>query len=141
MKRATWLVVAVSLVLSSLAMAQLYSNTRIVTQVPFDFMVANKWVPAGQCEVKIATMDGKTLSIENRDSSVNLFAGSSRIENKEAAAHYALVFKRYGDRYFLSGMKLEGSKIAYSFPKSKAEAELLARNVPATEEILLASLK
>ena len=141
MKRATWLVVAVSLALSSLAVAQLHSNTTIVSQVPFNFMVANKWVPAGQCEVRVATMDGNTLSIENRGSSVSLFAGSSRVENKEAAAHYTLAFKRYGDRYFLSGIKLEGSKIAYSFPRSKAEAELIARNVPATEEILLASLR
>jgi len=124
-----------------MAAAQMSSSSRIVAQVPFEFMVANKIVPAGECDVRVATMDGKTLSIRNVGSKVSLFSYSPQTEDKQAAAHYALVFEKYGDRYFLSGIKLEGSKIGYRLLESKLEAELRAQNVPATEETVLAFLE
>jgi hypothetical protein len=141
MKHANWLVVVSLVVLSGMAAAQMSSSSRIVAQVPFEFMVANKIVPAGECDVRVATMDGKTLSIRNVGSKVSLFSYSPQTEDKQAAAHYALVFEKYGDRYFLSGIKLEGSKIGYRLLESKLEAELRAQNVPATEETVLAFLE
>jgi hypothetical protein len=141
MKHAKWLVVVMVVVLSGLATAQLRSNSKIVAQVPFDFMVANTIVPAGECAVEVATMDGKILLIRNADSNVSLFSRSFLTEGKQGSSGYALVFKRYGDRYFLSGIELEGSKIAYRLPESKVEAELRAQNAVPTEEVLLASLR
>ena len=109
--------------------------------MPFEFVVANKIVPAGQCVVSVATMDGRTLAIANANSKVKLLSSTSREESKGNASHYALVFRQYGDQYFLSEIKLEGSKIEYRLPQSKAEAELRAQNVSATQQTLLASLK
>lgn len=141
MKHAKWLVVVTLVVLSGLAAAQLNSGSKIVAQVPFEFVVANKIVPAGECVVQVATMDANILAIRNTGTKVSLFSPSSRTEGKQDAPHYALVFKQYGDRYFLSGIKLQGSKIAYRLPESRAEAELRAQNVSVTEETLLASLE
>ena len=128
-------------VLSGMAAAQLIGSTRVVAQVPFEFMVANKIVPAGECVVQAITMDGNTLVIRNAEANVALVSPSSQSEGKQDASNYALVFKQYGDRYFLSGIKLEGSKVTYRLPESKVEAELRAQNASATEETLLASLK
>jgi hypothetical protein len=141
MKHANWLVVVTLVVLSGMAAAQFHSNTRIVSQVPFEFVVANKVVPAGQYYVEAATIDSNTLLIRNPGSSVSLFSTSSQTEGKHSASRYALVFNKYGDRYFLAGVELAGSKIAYRVTKSKVEAELEAQNVSATKEIVLASLK
>jgi len=141
MKHANWLVVMTLVVLSGMAAAQLIGSTKVVAQVPFEFMVANKIVPAGECAVQAFTMDGKTLVIRNTEAKVALLSTSSQSEGKQEASHYALVFKRYGDRYFLSGIKLQGSNITYRLPESKVEAELRAQNASATEETLLASLK
>src|ERR1700688_3670589 len=141
MKHANWLVAVALVVLSGMAAAQLNSSTRVVAQVPFEFMVANKIVPAGECEVQAFTMDGQTLVIRNAEAKVGLFSRSSQAEGKQNASNYAMVFKHYGDRYFLSGIKLQGSKITYRLPESKVEAELRAQNVSATEETLRASLK
>jgi hypothetical protein len=141
MKHAKWLVVVTLVVLSGMAAAQLNSGSRLVSQVPFEFVVANKIVPAGECVVQVATVDGNTLMIRSADAKVGLFSMSSRTEGKQESPHYALVFKQYGDRYFLSGIKIQGSKIAYHLPESRVEAELRAQNVSATEETLLASLK
>jgi hypothetical protein len=141
MKHANWFVVVALVLLSGMAAAQLNSHTRVVAQVPFEFMVANKIVPAGECEVEAITMDGQTLVIRNVEAKVGLFSQSSQAEGKQNASHYAMVFKHYGDRYFLSGIKLQGSKITYRLPESKVEAELRAQNASATEETLRASLK
>lgn len=140
MKHANWLVVVTLVVLSGMAAAQLIGSTKVVAQVPFEFMVANKTVPAGEYTVQ-AFMDGNTLVIRNAEAKVGLVSPSSQSEGKQDASNYALVFKHYGDRYFLSGIKLEGSKITYRLPESKVEAELRAQNAPATEESLRASLK
>ena len=141
MKHANWLVVLALVVLSGMAAAQRIGSSRIVAQVPFEFMVANKIVPAGECFVEAATMDGKTLVIRNTEAKVALLSTSSQSEGKQEASHYALVFKHYGDRYFLSAIKLQGSNITYRLPESKVEAELRAQNASATEESLRASLK
>jgi hypothetical protein len=141
MKQAKWIVVVTLVVLSGMAAAQLNSSSRIVAQVPFGFVVANKIVPAGECVVQVATMDGKILTIRSSGSEVSLFSQSSQTEGKQDAPHYALVFNQYRDHYFLSGIKLQGSKIIYRLPESKGEAELRAQNVSATEEAVLASLE
>ena len=141
MKQAKWLVVVTLVVLSGMAAAQLIGSSKIVAQVPFEFMVANKTVPAGEYVVQAFTMDGNTLVIRNTEAKVGLVSNSSQTEGKQEASNYALVFKHYGNRYFLSGIKLQGSNITYRLPESKVEAELRAQNVSATEETLLASLK
>jgi hypothetical protein len=141
MKHANWLVVVALVVLSGMAAAQLIGSTKVVAQVPFEFMVANKIVPAGECAVQAFNDDGKILVIRNAEAKVSLLSTSSQAEGKQDASYYALVFKHYGDRYFLSGIKLQGSNITYRLPESKVEAELRAQNAPATEETLLASLK
>src|SRR5260370_14978151 len=124
-----------------MAGAQLSGRSGVVAEVPFELMVANKSVPGGEYEVQAITTDGRTLVIRSAEAKVGLFSPSSQSESKQGASHYALVFKHYGDRYFLSGIKLQGSKIAYRLPESKVEAELRAQNVSATEETLRASLK
>jgi len=143
MKQAKWIVAVALVVLSGMAMAaaQLDSSYKIVAQVPFEFVVADKIVPAGQCVVQVAPMDDNTLMIHNWGAMVALFSPASRTEGRQGASQYALVFNHYGDRYFLTGIKIGGSKITYRVPESKGESELRARNVSGTQEIVLASLK
>jgi len=127
--------------LPMLASAQLKGSDRIVTKVPFEFVVGNKPIPAGECVVQAATGDLKTVMIRNGEAKVSLFSTISTTETGKPAGNYALVFHQYGDRYFLWGMKLEGTRVMYRLPESKAEIELRAQNVPATDKILLAYLQ
>src|SRR5215470_3663092 len=120
MRHITWVLSAL-LMLSGLATAQLMSNSRIAAQVPFEFVVANKIVPAGACVVQASTIDRRILTFRNASSTVHMFLPASLDESKKAANSYALVFKQYGGLYFLSAIKLQGSKMAYRLPQSKAE--------------------
>jgi hypothetical protein len=124
-----------------LASAQLTGSQKIVAQVPFGFVVGSKVVPSGEWTVQHAKTDAKILLIRNTEAAVGMFSNISLVEAKKAAGGCTLVFHKYGNRYFLSGVNIEDTRIGYRLPESKAEAEMRAQNVPATEEILLASLK
>ena|SRR5579864_476213 len=141
MKYAKWMLTLTLTLLPILASAQMGESTKIVAKVPFEFMVANKVVPAGQCIVQSADMGGRTLIVGNTAAKVNLFAPALPDVTKKAADTYALVFDKYGDHYFLAAIKLAGTRTMYRLAESKAEAELRAQNVPAAQEIVLASLK
>jgi len=82
-----------------------------------------------------------TLTISNWAGKVSLFTTVSPHESKQTSAKNALVFRKYGDHYFLAGIKLAGSKILYQLPESKADAEMRAQNMPATEQNVLALLQ
>jgi hypothetical protein len=141
MNRAKWMPTMMLMLLSGVAVAQLTSEQKLVTHVPFEFTVANKIVPAGDCVIQLASWNKATLMIRNVGAHVGLFASALPSETKNPARSYALVFNHYGNQYFLSGIKLEGTKAIYRLPESKAEAELRAQNMPRAEEVLLASLK
>ena len=139
MKR-TMLVLALMLVPTGAALAQLGSTTRVTAQVPFGFVLGDKAVPPGEVTVQSVTASGALL-IQNADANIGLLSLPKMDETKKPAGSCALVFHRYNNRYFLSGIKIEGSRITYRLPESKAEAELRAQNITATDEIRLASLK
>lgn len=134
---------AVTLILTPLlAAAQLTTNEKIMTQVPFEFMIAGKAFPAGKCVVQTANDKGSILKVSNGDANVTLLSVASPVETDGNAAHdYALVFHRYGDRYFLWGMRIEGTRIIYRLPEGKLEKELRAQIGPATEKTLVSSLQ
>lgn len=141
MKYAKRMLALALIALPILAVAQMVSSTRIVGQVPFPFMVGNKHVPAGQCTIEPATNGARMLVIRNVGAKVSLFTPAMQTQATKASGSYALVFHKYGDRAFLTGIKLAGDRSIYQIPESHAEAELRAQNVTATEETLLASAK
>jgi hypothetical protein len=141
MKYANRMLALALIALPILAVAQMVSSTRIVGQVPFPFMVGSKYVPAGQCTIEPATNGARTLVIRNVGAKVGFFTPATPTLAKKASGSYALVFHKYGDRAFLTGIKLAGDRTIYEIPESKAEAELRAQNATATEQTLLASGK
>jgi len=141
MKEASWILAATLIVISGGAMAQTLGGSRMLTQVPFGFVVGNKIMPAGAWTVQAASTDDQAVMIRNSDAKIGLFSTISRNESVRPAGYSALLFKRYGDQYFLSEIRLEGSNTAYRLPESGAEAELRAKNVPVTDRILLAAAK
>jgi len=141
MKYAKWISALMLLFIPALAAAQLQDSDRIVTQVPFRFVVANTVIPAGECSIQRSDPAGSVLIVTNRAAGVHIFAKAAPQESKQAAGAYTMVFHKYGDRYFLVALKMEGSRAVYLLDQSKLEAELRAQNEPATQEILFASTR
>lgn len=107
-------------------------------QVPFDFVVNGKTIPAGQCLIQ--SLDGlqTVLSISNgnRHDWVLPIADQSPNPGKNTA----LVFHRYGDRYFLVEIKRAG-KSGYQLRPPRLEEQLQAQNIPEETLTLVASVK
>jgi hypothetical protein len=139
MKFATRMFALALTMLPLLAAAQLTSNERIAAKVPFEFVLGNKVVPAGNWTVQTANMNSSVLQIRNTAAGVSMFTMPSPAASKKISKDYTLVFHRYGNNYFLTEVTIAGMRNGYQLPETKAEAELRARNVPATNEILLAS--
>ena len=122
--------------LTGLANAQ---SGSIIAEVPFNYIVSGKAMPAGECRVRVEG-DGMSylwLTAENRSA----FAMPIQNDSSQPAEASSLVFHKYGDRYFLAGVKREGQTRGYELPAGSLEKELRASNAEEKDVTLVASLK
>jgi hypothetical protein len=140
MKNTKWMLPVSLILLTGLLAAQLGTSSTVKAEVPFDFMANNMVIPAGECVIGASEASNPVLTIRNADAKKSAMAVSSRNHAGKPADKSVLVFKRYGSRYFLSSVRVEGSNISYHLPTNKAESELRAQNAPVSEINLLASL-
>ena len=134
------------LVVMSLAVAVVSANgqssSRTMANVPFDFVVGNSELPAGQYRVESATSSGDALRITGQQQSV--FHLSTTMNRLQIAKQSTLVFHRYGNKYFLAEIWVAGLSQGRQLQKSKSEKaverELTAANKHKFErvEIVLA---
>jgi hypothetical protein len=137
MKYAT-VIVLVVLTLSMVGTAQLASDQKLVSNVPFDFIAWNKTIPAGECIVQRATANAPVVTIRNQAAAMLTMVVPDG--KTKATGKYSLVFHKYGTRHFLSQIRTADGSV-YKVTESKLEREMLAQSVVPQEEILLASAK
>jgi hypothetical protein len=131
------LILALALVVSApLAQAQ----TRARASVPFEFSLNQTSMPAGIYEV--SSMSDKVLTVRNLETrDARLVIASVHVQASQAAGtpHAKLVFRKYGDQYFLAEIWNGQSNIGIAFPESKKERELkLAQDTHQPELVVLA---
>ena len=111
-------------------------------KIPFAFVADKVALPAGEYIVQPAR-DGSPAMIVQR---IDVRAGSAAIVMTNAAqandwkSQSSLVFRVYGERYFLSEMWTAGERRGRQFRTSPIEKEL-AKNETSHEVILMASLQ
>lgn len=89
--------------------------------VPFDFVAGTTTMPAGEYHISNGPASG-TLSFRGGDRhTIQVSAGN--IETLNASAQTKLVFHRYGGRYFLSQLWIEGENLAHEVPIGSQERE------------------
>jgi hypothetical protein len=138
MKNAKWMLPVMLTLLSGLMAAQSLTSSSVVAKVPFDFMVNNKIIPAGECTVR--AVSGDVLAIQNFEARKGALASSCNA-NASKDHRTVMVFQRYGSQYFLSEIRIQGNSLSYKLPQSRAEAELRAQNTPSSQQTLLALIK
>jgi hypothetical protein len=115
----TALVLLAALVVTS---ADARSSRSLVVEIPFDFHVAGRTLPAGQYVVERRTQssaDGLSLRSVNRD--VGVFVLTSTVEAGERQSASRLVFTRYHNSYFLSQLWTSGEASGRELIKTAAE--------------------
>lgn len=115
------LVAAVALMGS--AKAQMPAEVK--THVPFAFMVGDTTLPAGKYVIK--PMDEGQIRVAMASGAPSVIHTVQSTEGVEEAPRTELVFHRYGDREFLSQIRIEGYQDGVALPPSTAEKELMGK--------------
>ncbi|HEX3248051.1 MAG TPA: hypothetical protein VHS05_01385 [Pyrinomonadaceae bacterium] len=99
---------------------------RIRVNIPFDFSIAGKKLPAGNYSIGRVTpnSDNTVLSIRDANGSSKETRFSIPVQAVDAKNQATLVFHRYGDDYFLYQVWSAGETTGRQFPKSSAEREI-----------------
>ncbi|HEY0320683.1 MAG TPA: hypothetical protein VGC66_07020 [Pyrinomonadaceae bacterium] len=141
LKAATMFVGIIALAFVSALAASAQSPRNIIVNVPFEFSVKGKTLPAGSYIINSAsTVDETGLSIMRRDGKANAVVLSRPVTTRKMQNETRLVFNRYGDRYFLSNIWISGSNGGRELFKTNQERSLemeLARNNVKPETVTL----
>jgi hypothetical protein len=100
------------------------TSTSIRADVPFDFIVGNKTIPAGRISAHgVSAAVAGALTIMNSDQGEIVLRAGRRVPGADRSEECKLVFHKYGDRYYLAQIWLAGYE-AWSVMKSKEEQSL-----------------
>jgi hypothetical protein len=114
-------------------------SMRLKADVPFDFVVGGKTLPSGEYTIRSLNGGNQILSISAPDQKSVVFL-TNMCQSLKASSHSKLIFTRYGDRYVLSEMWIQGSTIGRQLPKSLPEVRV-ADNKSVETVVVLAELR
>ncbi len=109
---------------TALVSAKGQSTGRVMSNIPFEFVVGDKALPAGEYQISSVTASGEVLLIRNteaRDLAVRL---SNRLEPQTNKTQARLVFHRYGQSYFLAEVWAGGDSTGRQLLQSKRESSM-----------------
>ena len=102
-------------------------NGILKADIPFDFVVADRTLPAGTYEVQCNPNQSPLVKLQGVDVEAGLFAMTSPTQSTALNREGKLIFNRYGNSYFLSQVWRAGSNQGGALSASKAEREIAAR--------------
>src|SRR6266849_3110595 len=124
------------IVVGSLTMSAQLSNG-LVAKVPFGFTAGYKSFPAGDYQVFAGPSPG-VVWVRSLDGKTGAFVMSQRSESLKTPDKSSLVFNRYGSRYFLSQIWVQGNTSGVLFRPTPAEVKA-AKELAANTESVVAS--
>jgi hypothetical protein len=93
-------------------------SSALQAEVPFNFTVGYKQLPSGNYIIKCNS--GGVITVESIDHQRRVVVTS--ITKPESVRGDKLIFRKYGDRYFLG--KVSSSAFSADFPSSKLETSV-----------------
>lgn len=125
MKKQAYTMIAMIVLLGSLAIsakAQTNGRMALIANIPFQFSIGNKSLPAGEYTVQSISDDSSyvVLRIQSRDGKTSAMLLTSTVKGK-APARSRLVFHRYGNQYFFTQAWVDGDSTGLEAQKSRAE--------------------
>ncbi|PYS46610.1 MAG: hypothetical protein DMF68_18635 [Acidobacteria bacterium] len=122
LKAVTMLVSIIALAFMTAVATNAQSGRQLLrANVPFDFVVGDKTLAAGEYNVAKINQDAtgiQVLGANNHQSALRL---TSTVQANAPKNRAMLIFHRYGDRYFLAQVWTPGSAEGREMSKSKAE--------------------
>lgn len=101
--------------------------TKLTANIPFEFSVGYKTMPAGEYSVQTVVTAGNSLLIKSADASLCALRSSEETSRTKEPKQARLVFHRYGDKYFLAevwnGVEAVGRQLIKSEDERTVERE------------------
>lgn len=125
MKKQAYTVFAMIVLVGSMAVAvksQTRGRTELIADIPFQFNVGNKTLPAGEyivTQVNPAS-DRPVLRVRSRDGHAVAMMQMNSVIGKRAESA-KLIFRRYDHHYFFVQAWVDGDNNGFEAPKSRAE--------------------
>jgi hypothetical protein len=137
------LIVAIALA-SAVVTANAQASKQIVADIPFEFSVGYKTLPAGQYIMQTLASAGDGLLIQSADAKTSALRPSEATAPMKNKTHARLIFHRYGERYFLaqvwsgdsSGRQLLKSQEERAIELDLASIGAKGESAPAAYEIV-----
>ena len=102
-KQASNILVIAALLATVLTSAQARSDRLITASVPFNFVIKDRALPAGEYVFALVQLGGSdAVKIQSADGHITAFVPTRSAGTKALRAEPKLVFNRYGDQYSLS---------------------------------------
>jgi len=144
-KALAMLMVTLALAAASAVVANGQTSQGLRAQVPFDFVVGDKTLRAGDYQVRPLNDAGNPIVIRNNhgDRAIQL---SYAAQSSDKQLRAKLVFHRYGSTYFLSQIWMAGEVTGREVPKTRQERAMerelkaIAANGPAYEVVEVSML-
>jgi hypothetical protein len=137
-KSLTMLTIVAALSLASAVMsADAQTSTKLVANIPFEFVVGNNEMAAGQYDVDRITSGGMAIRIRDSKTGKSSTRLTSPIVRTTAPERGKLVFHKYGNSYFLAEIwragDNNGRKLVKSSLERNAQRELASNATPRNE--------
>jgi hypothetical protein len=100
-------------------------RARVTAQIPFAFSVANQTMPAGEYSIQSQAAANQSVLIRSNDSKAAVFALTQGKQGKRDSDKTKLVFRRYGNQYFLAQIWTKGDVMGTELPTSKSERQAM----------------
>jgi hypothetical protein len=110
----------------------------VKANIPFDFVVGNQVLPAGEYLVTPQGSTNQAIVIRSTDRKTAVMSLAFGCSLSAPSGQTKLVFHTLGGRYFLSQIWAQGYSQGHELRKSSAEIEM-AKNQKATGEFVLAA--
>jgi hypothetical protein len=133
-KKILSIVAALTLIVTASIIGVAGLSGRVSANIPFDFMVGGKEFKAGKYSVDrlFASNTSDTLIIRSVDNSEAANFNVNRVSGK-GGSHARLVFRRYGNQYFLGQIFDGQNSEGFGLLKSKAEREVAKKRDTITQ--------
>lgn len=118
------IMLSVLLMLSGLS-SYAQTGRQFTVTIPFNFYVSGKTLPAGQYLVGRSTQTStEGLALRGTDGRAGVFALTRGIQTEDVQQQSKLVFRRYGDQYFLAEIWTSGRSMGRELPSSRRERSI-----------------
>jgi hypothetical protein len=121
--------------------ANAQSTVILTANIPFDFFIGDKAMPAGDYDVETRGVPRQSMLLRGAQGQASAFFPSHPIETRGKGHAAELVFKRYNTQYFLSSIWTADNPIGQALYVSRHERELLARAEKPVLRVLLANAR